>query len=91
MGDTLSPPHPVFLSQCPFTDSAGCPGVLYICGVPGTGKTACVMEVLAGQQARAQQQGAQLVTLNALSLPTPQHVYSKLWEKLTGQRCGPAK
>jgi len=72
-------------------ESPASSGVLYICGIPGTGKTACVMEVLGGLKARAVQRGVQLVTLNALSLPTPQHVYSRLWEKLTGQLCGPAR
>ena len=33
----------------------------------------------------------QVVALNALSLPSPQHVYAKLWERLTGQRWGPAR
>ncbi|GFR49792.1 hypothetical protein Agub_g11730, partial [Astrephomene gubernaculifera] len=67
------------------------PGVLYICGVPGTGKTACVMEVLGGVRSQAQNSGVQLVILNALQLPGPQHVYSKLWERMSGQRWGPAR
>ncbi|GLC48351.1 hypothetical protein PLESTB_000086700 [Pleodorina starrii] len=67
------------------------PGVLYICGVPGTGKTACVMEVLGGVRGAAQSSGVQLVILNALQLPSPQHVYSKLWERMSGQRWGPAR
>jgi origin recognition complex subunit 1 len=64
---------------------------MYICGIPGTGKTACVMEVLRGLQGRALEAGVQLVSINALSLPSPQHMYSKLWERLTGQRCGAAR
>lgn len=64
---------------------------MYICGIPGTGKTACIMEVLSKLKARAVAAGVQLVTLNALSLPTPQHVYAKLWERLSGQRCGAAR
>ncbi|GAX79990.1 hypothetical protein CEUSTIGMA_g7430.t1 [Chlamydomonas eustigma] len=66
-------------------------GVMYICGIPGTGKTACVMEVLGGLRQQAVDAGVQLVTINALSLPSPQHVYSKLWERLAGQRCGASK
>ncbi|KAG2483739.1 hypothetical protein HYH03_017394 [Edaphochlamys debaryana] len=67
------------------------PGVLYICGVPGTGKTACCMEVLSGVRQQAHDSGVQLVILNALQLPSPQHVYSKLWERMSGQRWGPAR
>ena len=33
---------------------------------------ACVMEVLRGLRGRAVEAGVQLVTINALSLPTPQ-------------------
>lgn len=66
-------------------------GVLYICGVPGTGKTACMMEVLAAARHKAKAAGTQFVSLNCLQLPTPQHVYSKLWERLSGQRLGTAR
>jgi origin recognition complex subunit 1 len=65
--------------------------VLYICGVPGTGKTALVMEVLRGLRPQAMAAGAQVVTINCLQLPTPQHVFSRLWEKLSGQHLGPAR
>lgn len=66
-------------------------GVLYICGVPGTGKTALVMELLRGLRPQALQAGAQVVAINCLQLPTPQHVFSRLWEKLSGQHLGPAR
>ena len=72
-------------------EGGGGPGVLYVCGVPGTGKTACITEVLAAHKSAAQSAGVQLITLNALSLPTPSHVYTKLWERLTGSRAGPAR
>jgi Cdc6-like AAA superfamily ATPase len=65
--------------------------VLYICGVPGTGKTALVMEMLRGLRPQALQAGAQVVAINCLQLPTPQHVFSRLWEKLSGQHLGPAR
>jgi Cdc6-like AAA superfamily ATPase len=67
-------------------DCASDRSVLYICGVPGTGKTASVMEVLGGLRAEAQQKGAQFVAINCLQLPSPAHVYSKVWERLTGAR-----
>jgi Cdc6-like AAA superfamily ATPase len=72
-------------------------GIQYICGVPGTGKTACVMEVLGAFRAEQQEEGpgaataTQLVVLNCLQLPTPNHVFTRLWEKLSGQRLGPAR
>lgn len=66
-------------------------GILYICGVPGTGKTACVLEVLSAARSKAQKAGAQFVSINCLQLPSPPHVYSRLWEKLSGQTLGPAR
>lgn len=65
--------------------------MLYVCGVPGTGKTACMSEVLAAARGAARAAGTQFVSLNCLQLPTPQHMYSKLWERLSGQRLGPAR
>lgn len=65
--------------------------MLYICGVPGTGKTALVMEMLRTLRPQALKAGAQVVAINCLQLPTPQHVFSRLWEKLSGQHLGPAR
>lgn len=31
------------------------------------------------------------MAINGLQLPSAQHVYSKLWERLSGQRQGPAR
>ena len=66
---------------------------MYICGIPGTGKTACISEVLSRSSLRskASEAGVQIISINALTLPSPLHVYSKLWERLAGQRCGPGK
>ncbi|WIA29405.1 hypothetical protein OEZ86_011909 [Tetradesmus obliquus] len=66
-------------------------GILYICGVPGTGKTALVKEVLAGVREEARAAGTQFASINCLQLPSPQHVFSRLWEKLSGQHMGPAR
>lgn len=51
-------------------------------GVPGTGKTATVREVMRGLRARAdagQLPRFRLVEVNALRLPSPQHVYVHLY------------
>jgi Ni2+-binding GTPase involved in maturation of urease and hydrogenase len=61
------------MSVCVLADG----GVLYICGVPGTGKTALVMEMLRGLAPQALRAGAQVVAINCLQLPTPQHVFSR--------------
>ena len=65
---------------------------LYISGVPGTGKTATVLEVMRQFKKKAEQQEVppfQFVELNALRLPTPQHAYSFLLEQLTGWHTTP--
>lgn len=55
------------------------------------------MEVLGAFRAEQQEEGpgaataTQLVVLNCLQLPTPHHVFTRLWEKLSGQRLGPAR
>ncbi|KAK9805893.1 hypothetical protein WJX73_002145 [Symbiochloris irregularis] len=64
---------------------------LYLAGVPGTGKTALVLEVMAAAK-RMVQEGQlapfQFVEINALRLPTPHHAYVCLHEALTGERAG---
>ena len=66
---------------------------LYICGIPGTGKTASVLEV-ARQLGAESKSGAlrkfHFVEINGLQLPSPMHVYSQLYEALTGETLGPA-
>ena len=47
-----SQPRPI-LPPLPYLSDAESSGVMYICGIPGTGKTACVMEVLRGLRGRA--------------------------------------
>ena len=56
---------------------------LYLAGVPGTGKTALVLEVM--QAARQRMQAGslaplQFVEINALRLPSPHHAYVCLHE-----------
>ena len=67
---------------------------LYISGVPGTGKTATVLEVMRKFKRMAENQQVppfQFVELNALRLPTAQHAYSYLLEQLTGWQTTPAR
>ena len=65
----------------------GAPRSLYIAGVPGTGKTASVMEVMRGLLAEAKAGGAapfRFAEINALRLPSPKHLYARVVEALTG-------
>jgi Cdc6-like AAA superfamily ATPase len=69
------------------TDGSVPRGCLYIAGVPGTGKTASVMEVIRDLQADARAGKLpkfQFAEINALRLPRAQHVYSRLVEILMG-------
>ena len=65
---------------------------MYISGVPGTGKTATVLEVMGALKRRSK--GGRLapftfVEVNSLRLPTPQHAYTVLWEALSGSYASP--
>lgn len=56
---------------------------LYVSGVPGTGKTATVLEVMRSLRRKTesgQLPAFQFVELNSLRLPSPQHAYSHLYE-----------
>lgn len=56
---------------------------LYISGVPGTGKTATVRDVMRCLRRRAEAKEVlpfQFVELNSLQLPSPQHAYCQLYE-----------
>ena len=78
-------------------------GGLYIAGVPGTGKTATVRQVL-GSLARhstcdpaALERDAQrvppfqFVEVNGMKLPDASHAYSHIWQSLTGKRASPGR
>ena len=65
---------------------------LYISGVPGTGKTATVMEIL--RQVRRRVEAGelprfQLVEINGNRLPSPYHAYTHLYEVHVDAWCCP--
>ena len=67
----------------------GCP--LYISGMPGTGKTATVHEVIRDLQRKvAQSKGKipefQFVEINGMKLPHPYNAYTHLYRALTGKQ-----
>ncbi|KAL0033288.1 hypothetical protein WJX77_001908 [Trebouxia sp. C0004] len=65
---------------------------LYVSGVPGTGKTATVLETMRSLRRKAeagQLPAFQFVEINSLRLPSPQHAYTYLYEALTGNHVGP--
>jgi origin recognition complex subunit 1 len=67
---------------------------LYIYGVPGTGKTATVLEVvrqLYDEVATGELPCFQFVEVNGLRLPSPGHAYTALWEALTGSHASPSR
>lgn len=69
-----------------------CGKCLYISGIPGTGKTATVLEVMRGLKRKSEARKLpqfQFVEINGLRLASPQHAYSALYEALTGDRAGP--
>ena len=62
---------------------------LYISGIPGTGKTACVMDIVRNMT-QGGNRNFHFIEINGLQLPSPMHVYSKLCEALTGETVGPS-
>ncbi|XP_011368791.1 origin recognition complex subunit 1 [Pteropus vampyrus] len=64
-------------------------GCMYISGVPGTGKTATVHEVIHCLQKAAQTNDVppfKYVEVNGMKLTEPRQVYVQIWKKLTGQK-----
>ena len=83
-----------FVEQA-INEGAGCRGrCIYISGVPGTGKTATVREVI--KTLRKKSRDGYLprfnhVELNGLRLQTPAHAYSAIAEELLGERLAPQR
>ncbi|EHH14788.1 hypothetical protein EGK_00766 [Macaca mulatta] len=64
-------------------------GCMYISGVPGTGKTATVHEVMRCLQQAAQANDVppfQYIEVNGMKLTEPHQVYVQILQKLTGQK-----
>uniref|UniRef100_A0A8C3VUH6 Origin recognition complex subunit 1 n=1 Tax=Catagonus wagneri TaxID=51154 RepID=A0A8C3VUH6_9CETA len=64
-------------------------GCMYISGVPGTGKTATVHEVIRRLQQAAQENDLppfQYIEVNGMKLTEPHQVYVQILQKLTGQK-----
>uniref|UniRef100_H0V4L6 Origin recognition complex subunit 1 n=1 Tax=Cavia porcellus TaxID=10141 RepID=H0V4L6_CAVPO len=64
-------------------------GCMYISGVPGTGKTATVHEVIRCLQQAAQANDVppfQYIEVNGMKLTEPYQVYVQILQKLTGQK-----
>ena len=67
---------------------------IYISGVPGTGKTATVLEVMRKLKRKVDDGRLapfRFVEINSLKLPSPFHLYSTLWESMTGELLGPSR
>lgn len=67
----------------------GCGGCMYVSGVPGTGKTATVTEVI--RTLRARVQGRQLpdfeyVAINGMKMTEPRQAYVEICRQLTGHK-----
>ncbi|KAJ1461059.1 P-loop containing nucleoside triphosphate hydrolase protein [Pelagophyceae sp. CCMP2097] len=65
-------------------DKKGDGRLLYISGMPGTGKTATVREVVA--QLRADDKSFDFLDINGMCLPHATHAYSVLWKFLARAR-----
>ncbi|XP_042637592.1 origin recognition complex subunit 1 [Orycteropus afer afer] len=64
-------------------------GCMYISGVPGTGKTATVHEVIRCLQQAAQANDVppfQYIEVNGMKLTEPHQIYVQILQKLTGQK-----
>lgn len=71
----------------------GLGGCLYVSGVPGTGKTATVREVIRALQRRAEGNEVapfNFVEINGMKLQDAHDTYGVLWHALTGMRCSNA-
>ncbi|MCO5566025.1 hypothetical protein L7F22_019700 [Adiantum nelumboides] len=71
----------------------GLGGCVYVSGVPGTGKTATVREVIRNLQKRSERNEISpfnFVEINGMKLQDAHDAYGVLWHSLTGMRCSNA-
>ncbi|EPS68518.1 hypothetical protein M569_06243, partial [Genlisea aurea] len=64
---------------------------LYIHGVPGTGKTMSVLAVMKSLKSEVDHgtiKPYSFVEINGLKLPSPEHIYTVIYERLSGHRVG---
>mmetsp|Transcript_16965 Transcript_16965/g.36912 ORF Transcript_16965/g.36912 Transcript_16965/m.36912 type:complete len:360 (-) Transcript_16965:1753-2832(-) len=59
---------------------------LYISGMPGTGKTATVHEVVRNLESNKTTPEFEFLEINALKLAHPYHVYTSLYKQITGEQ-----
>ncbi len=71
--------------------AGGLGAAMYISGMPGTGKTATVHEVIATLQQDKALPTFRFVEINGMRLPEPIHVYSRLWEAVSRERVAPKR
>jgi Cdc6-like AAA superfamily ATPase len=63
---------------------------VYICGLPGTGKTASVVSVVEKLRRSDMSKPFKFVTINCLKLKVPADAYSILWRTISGKHLGHA-
>jgi len=64
-------------------------GCMYISGVPGTGKTATVNEVIRYLKDDADTPEFNFHEINGMRLTSPEQTYTEMWRQLTGQKMTP--
>ena len=64
---------------------------MYISGMPGSGKTATVREVITKLKADCRVPFFDHVEINALRLDAPEQVYSELWHRVSGESIPPGR
>lgn len=75
-------------------DNGGCNPVVYLSGMPGTGKTATVRQVATELQVESHAGHLppfKFIELNGMRFREPEDMYTELWFSLSGKRLSPNK